>query len=97
MAKIMTENPLEISGGHCHTGTAPFPAQTRGVRINGFAVLRNEDAYAPASCGDDNHSRECLSISHRSVRVNNYAVFTTDDFLGCAEPAGIARHFVFVN
>lgn len=102
MAFIKTLNPLDMSGGHCHTGTPPAiaGANNTGVRVNGFLVmLYYQGAYSSASCGDNSHDRitSLIGPSHANVRINSIPVFTSDDFIACGEPAGVGISPVFVN
>jgi len=100
MAFIKTDNPIDFSGGDsCHGPTAPLPSQ-KNVKINGNGImLFVTSGYGPGGCIEGPHARLCLwpIIGHPNLRVNGTPVFTSDDFVQCAEPAGAGIFPVFAN
>jgi hypothetical protein len=98
MAFIKTDNPLDISGGHCHGSTAPLPSQNT-VRINGNGVMVfGLSVYSVAECGQSPHARLCFgNPTHPNIRINQSPVFTSDDLIQCLEPAGVGIFPVFAN
>jgi len=96
MSTILTINPAEISLGHCHPGTPPAGPGALITRVNGFNVMRVTDLYFPATCGDTNHPRLCVTGS-TNVFVEGLPVFRTGDPISCGDFGGAGLNFVFVN
>lgn len=98
MARILTDNPLEISAGHvCHPGTSAIKSQSK-VLINGFSILRcGVDRFPALPCTLIIHPRECsLTGLYPNIKNNGYPVFTDDNFLLCGESMfpGLSKVFV---